>query len=364
MNAQGKPASRHGAVSLKDIADELGISQTAVSFAINDKPGVSEETKRNVREAAARLGWTPTYAARALGSNKTMTIGFAPSRSSEGYQTETFMLHFMAGIHESLSRQGYGLLFRPCKSTREEMSVYRDWARSKRVDGVILVDLRADDPRPKLLRDLGLPAVLAGGPDPDDIVPSLSIDDSRTMETILTHLTLLGHRRIAYLSGDSHLDYCMERTKAFERFTSSRGLGPLWIEFTDFDMDKALIATQRLLAEDEPPTAFIFESETLAAASIRVITEVKVRQSYTAERGSGGVYPYNMPATVSFEDSFICESAYPSITAVHRDAGEYGVKIANLLLKLLAGEPVSGNRKILSPQLVVRESTRLPMIQT
>ena len=43
-------------VSLKDIADELGISQTAVSFAINDRPGVSAETKRRVKEAAANLG--------------------------------------------------------------------------------------------------------------------------------------------------------------------------------------------------------------------------------------------------------------------------------------------------------------------
>ena len=138
-------------VSLKDIADELGISQTAVSFAINDRPGVSAETKRRVKEAAAKMGWRPIYAAQALGSSKTMTVGFAPSRSVQGLKEETFMLHFMAGAHESLSRQRYGLLYRPCSSTKEELDVYRDWASRKRVDGVILVDLKADDPRPKLL---------------------------------------------------------------------------------------------------------------------------------------------------------------------------------------------------------------------
>ena len=188
-------------VSLKDIADELGISQTAVSFAINDRPGVSAETKRRVKEAAAKLGWTPVYAAQALGSSKTMTIGFAPARSAQGLTDETFMLHFMAGVHTSLSPKGYGLLYRPCRSLNEEMSVYRDWASRKRVDGVILVDLRADDPRPKLLKELGVRAVLAGGPDPNNYVPSLSIDDSRTMGTVLEHLSSLGHRRIAYLSG-------------------------------------------------------------------------------------------------------------------------------------------------------------------
>ncbi len=188
-------------VSLKDIADELGISQTAVSFAINDRPGVSAETKRRVKEAK-QARWTPVYAAQALGSSKTMTIGFAPARSTQGLTDESFMLHFMAGVHASLSPKGYGLLYRPCRFLNEEMSVYKDWASRKRVDGVILVDLRADDPRPELLKNLGVRAVLAGGPDPNNYVPSLSIDDSRTMGTVLEHLSSLGHRRIAYLSGD------------------------------------------------------------------------------------------------------------------------------------------------------------------
>lgn len=74
-------AARPQRVSLKDIADELGISQTAVSFAINDRPGVSAETKCKVKETAARMGWSPVYAAQALGSSKTMTVGFAPSRA-------------------------------------------------------------------------------------------------------------------------------------------------------------------------------------------------------------------------------------------------------------------------------------------
>ena len=199
QQAESAAAKRGSRVGLKDIAAELGISQSAVSLAINDKPGVSEETKRNVKEAAIRLGWVPTYAAQALGSSKTMTVGFAPMRPRNDFQDESFMLHFMAGAQTSLSRKGYGLLYRPCLSLEEETRIYRDWARGKRVDAVILVDLRTEDPRPALLRELGLPAVLAGGPDPDNIVPSLSIDDSRVMEMVLTHLNLLGHSHIAYL---------------------------------------------------------------------------------------------------------------------------------------------------------------------
>lgn len=113
------PVAKPHRVGLKDIADELGISQTAVSFAINDRPGVSEETKRRVKEAASKLGWSPVYAAQALGSSKTMTVGFAPARSSNGLRDEGFMLHFMTGLHESLSLKGYGLLYQPCSSVRK-----------------------------------------------------------------------------------------------------------------------------------------------------------------------------------------------------------------------------------------------------
>ena len=257
-------AARPQRVSLKDIADELGISQTAVSFAINDRPGVSAETKRKVKETAARMGWSPVYAAQALGSSKTMTVGFAPSRAEDGIQNDSFMMQFMAGIHQSLSRHGYGLLFRPCTSDKEAIAV------------------------------LGLPSVLAGGPDPSNLVPSLSIDDSATMRTVLEHLSLLGHKRIAYLSGDASLDYSQSRVAALKAFDKRRNFDRIWVEDTGFDARRGVELTQRLLTEPQPPTAFIYETDTMAA-----------------------------------------------------------------LLKVLAGEPVAGNRKILTPKLIVRESTRM-----
>ncbi|WP_297317142.1 LacI family DNA-binding transcriptional regulator [uncultured Bifidobacterium sp.] len=355
-------------ISLKDIANELGISQTAVSFAVNDKPGVSQETKRRVRDVATRMGWSPAYAAQALGTSRTMTVGFAPARSMDAFQTENFMLHFMAGIHASLSRLGYGLLFRPCATLAEELETYRDWARRKRVDGVILVDLLADDPRPRLIHDLGLPAVLAGGPDSDNYLPSLSIDDTKTMTTIMRHLSSLGHSRIAYLSGDGNLDYSRARASSFEAFVRKEGLGAPAVEFTDFDPDRAAGLTYRLSSGPEPYTAFIYENEILAAASLRFLLArgmglpgcgTKARpqppggQALSQNRSTG------LPAMVSFEDSFICQSTYPTITSVHRDAGLYGTKVANLLLKIFRGGEVSGNRRILTPKLVIRESTSL-----
>ena len=212
-------------------------------------------------------------------------------------------------------------MYQPCSSVREELSVYKDWARRKRVDGVILVDLRADDPRPALLARLGVPAVLAGGPDPENIVPSLSIDDSGAMETILRHLVSCGHRRIAYLSGDRTLDYSRDRERMFREFAKRCDLESIRVEYTNFSVDIASAMTLAMLCGSNPPTAFIYENETLAAASLHAITEWLLN---TPSRNPDAPrYPHNLPAIVSFEDSFLCVSIYPSLTSVHRDPSVY-----------------------------------------
>lgn len=347
-------------VSLKDIASELGISQTAVSFAINDKPGVSAETKKKVKEAAIKLGWRPVYAAQALGSSHTMTIGFAPTRSSDELKDETFMLHFMAGAQAALSKRRYGLLYHPCASMREELATYEDWASRKRVDGVILVDLHADDPRPQKLRQLGLFAVLAGGPVVNDVIPSLSIDDSQIMGHVLDHLLESGHKRIAYLAGDDSLVYSQDRQRSFRMFAAKKSLDKIYVEYTGFKPEKAVRITMDLLRRENAPTAFIYETEILAIASLRAITQYLLHLDADEHASvKQRHYPYQLPAIVSFEDSFICESSYPSVTSVHRDASVYGSKVAKLLMKMIDGEMVHGNRKILTPQLMIRDSTLL-----
>lgn len=349
-------------ISLKDIADELGISTTAASFALNDKPGVSQETKKRVKAAASRLGWSPVYAAQALSSSRTMTIGFSPAQARTNFQNESFMLHFMAGIHSSLSRRRYGLLFRPSTSLDEEIEIYNDWASRKRVDGVVLTDLRTDDPRPRVLKKLGIPAVLAGGPDPGDYVPSLSIDDSGTMEAILQHLVDMGHRSVAYLSGDVNLEYSRIRARVFEDFAHKNDFTSAKVNYTNFDPDIASALTCSMLSSSDAPTALIYENETMASSSLRALEKLYYSGADISEGKSSSTVSYleALPAIVSFEDAYVCTATYPSITAIHRDPMEYGQKVANLLIKKLSGDEVTGNRQILPAKLIERESTAQP----
>ncbi|MFJ9079257.1 substrate-binding domain-containing protein [Streptomyces sp. NPDC102278] len=151
--------------TIKDIARRSGVSESAVSFALNDRPGVSEDTRARVRRIAEELGWQPNSAARALSGERSGAVGLVLARPARTLGAESFFLRLVSGVQEVLSAGRIALLFQVVEDVDAECAVYRRWWAERRVDGVIVVDPRIDDPRPELLAGLGLPAVMVGGPD-------------------------------------------------------------------------------------------------------------------------------------------------------------------------------------------------------
>ena len=190
---------------MKDIARRAGVSESAVSFALNDRPGVSDITRDRVRRVAEQLGWRPSTAARALSGEGSATVGLVVARPAATLGVDSFFLQLISGIQEVLAERQLGLLFQVVEDVAAECAVYRRWWAEHRVDGVLVVDPRTDDPRPALLDELGLPAVVTGGvPDPDAAHPGLSTvwaDDAGAMASVVDHLHALGHRRIVHIAG-------------------------------------------------------------------------------------------------------------------------------------------------------------------
>src|SRR4051812_48906476 len=137
--------------TISDVAAKAGVSKGAVSFALNDRPGVAPETRDRILAVARELGWTPSHRARALAASRALAVGLVIARPPETLGADPFFPRFIAGIESALARLGQSLLLQVVPDLDRELAGYRRLASEGRVDGVFLTDLRVDDPRPALL---------------------------------------------------------------------------------------------------------------------------------------------------------------------------------------------------------------------
>src|SRR5690349_5991554 len=139
-------------VTIADVARAAGVSPGAVSFALNDRPGVADETRERIRAIAAELGFTPSHRGRALSASRALAVGLVIARQPETLSADPFFPAFIAGIEKTLATHGQALLLQVVPDQESERRSYETLAASGRVDGVFLTDLHVDDPRPDLDR--------------------------------------------------------------------------------------------------------------------------------------------------------------------------------------------------------------------
>lgn len=305
-------------VTIDGLAERLGISRAAVSYALNGQPGVSEATRERVLALAMELGWQANVSARSLSRSRADAVGLVLARPAEEVGAEPYYINSVAGMEAAASAAGVSLLLRfvPPGGTAET-ELYARWAAEHRVDGVLLVDLRLDDARPATLDRLGLPYFVHGGRRGDD---GWQFDAHSEAALLVEHLVALGHRRIGHVSGPLALVHERQRVAGLDQEARALGAEVVHAE-GDYTDGGAEAATRRLL-RGEPPTAFVYSSDLMAVGGTAVLRE----------RGTPA-------AVVSWDDSVLCRTAAPSITALERDPYGAGRRSAEILLDRIAGVP-------------------------
>lgn len=313
-------------MTIAEIAERAGVSQTAVSVAINGRAGVSGATRRRVLEVAAELGWRPSSSARALTGGRIGAVGLVLSRRERLLGVEPVFMHLISGIQDELSRRGLELLFKVVEDPEAELATYRTWWAERRADGVLLVDLRVEDARVPVLRRLGFPAVVVGGPGGAGALPAVWADEAAAMESVLTYLAGLGHRHLAGIGGSGEYLYDARRSQSFRAVTKRLGVSGTWVEAHESD-ERSTSAVRRLLTQPDPPTAIVFEDELTAVAGLAVAQEL------------GRAVPQEL-SIVAWGDSALCRSVRPQLTTFSRDGAHLGVRAASALIDVLdGGEP-------------------------
>lgn len=327
--------------TIKDVARAAGVSKGAVSFALNDKPGLAPETRRRILQVAAELGWSPSQRARALSVSKALAVGLVVARPPEILRADAFFPSFIAGLETVLSQHGHALLLQVAE--HGDAAAYRRLAREGRVDGVFVTDLRMDDRRPDLLTELGLPFVVIGPGLDGHLGPSLGVDDAPGIRAAVEHLISHGHRRIAHVSGPAAMVHGHSRRTSWEHALRDAGLPHGLCVEADFSAESGAAATRHLLALPEPPTAIVYANDLMAMAGL----------SLAASRG------FDVPGRLSitgYDDMEIAAHLQPSLTSISTDVVAWGRAAATRLLEVIHHLPLTPV-DLPGARLVVRAST-------
>lgn len=332
-------------VTIREIARRSGVSRGAVSYALNGQPGVSPATRARVLQVAAELNWVPNSAARMLSGARTDTFGLVLARTPATLGQEPFYMEFVGGLESVLSNRSYALLLQVVPDPEREMATYRKWTSERRVDAVIVTDVRADDPRVAQLRELELPAVVVGDPSLAGGLASVWTDDAAGVHAVVDHLAGLGHRRLGRVAGIPDLGHVGIRTHAFDSAAERTGLS-VRTEYTDFSADAGAEATRRLLAAPDRPTAIVYDNDLMAVAGLGAAT------------GAGLDVPADV-TVVAWDDSTLCRITHPPLTAIGHDVVGYGAAVAERLFDLLDGQDPSAVLAA-TPSLRLRGSSAPP----
>jgi DNA-binding LacI/PurR family transcriptional regulator len=322
------PASSGGRrsqrVTISDLARRLDISKASVSYALNGRAGVSEETRQRVLSLAEELGFHPNSAAVALSASRTRTIGIVIARDPALISTEAFYMRTLVGIEQYLNEVDSSLLLRLTGEHGEDLDVLRRWGRQGRVDGFILFDELDDDPRVPLLKELGVPCVVVSSNAPDDGVGRLISSPEETVTLLLDHLAELGHTEVAHVSGPFTFIHEQLRVQLLQEHAQQRGIRITHVEGSYRYEDGAEL-TRSLLSGENPPTALVLGNDLMAVAALRVAMDL------------GTKVPEEL-SILAWDDSPLCELARPGITAVDQQTMERGRMAADLLFRIAAGE--------------------------
>ncbi|WP_433892664.1 LacI family DNA-binding transcriptional regulator [Streptomyces sp. CA-111067] len=325
-----------------DIAREAGVAKVTASYALNGRSGVAKETRERVLAAAERLGWQANSAARALSASRSGSVGLVLARSAGTLAFEPFYMQLISGIEATLSAGRHELVLQLADTVDAALETYRGWWTRQRVDGVLVTDLRVDDPRVDWLRESGMPAVVIGALEGGEL-PYVWSDDADVMRSVVQYLGAMGHRRIARVSGPKEFVHTAVRDEAFADAARLFDGMTTTVIATDYTDAEGARATRTLLTSTAPPTAIVYDNDVTAVAGVGVAEEMGVE------------VPAEL-SVVAWDDSVLCRLNRPALTSVSRDIVRYGTHAAQQLLRVLDGEP-AGELRDVTPYLVPRGST-------
>ena len=329
--------------NIRDVARAADVSVATVSRILNNKPDVSEETRQKVLAVIDELGYARSMQWQQITSGKTRVISLHyPYKLAVSNQLS---LHFITGATTACEENNYSLHL--VTQSLDENSIL-DFYRTNQSDGMILMEIRMDDWRVKLLRQHNLPFVMIGHCENNDGVSFVDFDFESAVAVTVDHLIDLGHQNIGFISviSDPKRNHYSPTIRALERYKkvcAQHNIPKLYCE-TDNGFEDVKLATLNLL-EKHPEITAVFSVFDTAVAGI-----------FSAISSLGLSIPDDI-SVVGLADEQGAELTSPSLTALQFPALSMGYDAAKIMIDELERRSKSSKQILVGPKLAVHSST-------
>jgi len=352
------PGARTRGVTIRHVAAEAGVSLQTVSRVINDGPNVSSAVKVRVQQAISKLGYVPSLAARKMGGSRSYLLLALNDRDRtiEGWQSgdgTDWVDQMLLGGMLKCAEHGYRMIFELVDTHSDHVEREIAGALSAlHPDGVILTPPHGDNPViTSLLTDRTIPFARIGS-DADGAGFAIVMNDGRAAGAATDHLMSLGHRRIGFITGSSEYSLSAARLDGYRHAMAAAGsVDPALVAQGDFTFDSGARATRYLLDLPSRPTAILASSDQMALAALHVA------------RLRGVDVPREL-SIISFDDTPIVKFSTPKLTAIRQPIAAMAAQAAELLIRANSGEVDGGGLHVLPFELVIRESTAPPPVES
>ena len=331
-------------VSLKDIANEVGVSTALVSYVLNNlKEGrISNEIAQKIREVAQRLNYRPNQIAKSLKTSKTFTLGLIVADISNPFSSTLARI-----VEDEANKFNYTVIFGSSDENQQKSAKVIDTLLNRQVDGLIISPPADSEAQMKELQNQDVPFVLL-----DRYFPSLktnyvALNNHAAALMATEHLIESGCVRIGLINYRTSLYHLQERTRGYLTAMKKNEMPfrKSWLRKVDIVNDRNEIekAVRELLNLDEPVDGIVFCSNIIAAHSLRYINTLTLR------------VPDDL-AIVSFDETEALDLFYAPLTYIKQPLHEMGAMATKILL-----ESIASNNRItqvdMEPELVVRASS-------
>jgi LacI family transcriptional regulator len=325
-------------VTLEMVAEQAKVSSSTVSRILNGTAAVSEAKRLAVTEAIRTLGFVPNPVARGLAGGRTLSIGIITQSIDSPFYGGA-----LRGIEDELDKAGYSSLFVSGHWNAAEEERCIATLLGRRVDGIIVLTGRLSDTTLRKCAER-LPIVVTGRRLRAPNLVSLSFDNFEGGVLATDYLLGLGHRKIAFITGDAKHPDANERLRGYRAALAKAKVAfdPALVVPGLFHEESGLLAVEKLLDNRQRFTALFAANDQMALGASLGLHRHGIR------------IPEDV-SVVGFDDLLASRYASPPLTTIHHPAYELGQLSASAMIGLLRGNKAA--IEVPRPRVVVREST-------